>query len=196
MDLNKAAFLRACGLKDQLPPSSPREIVFSGRSNVGKSSLINKLCGRKSLARVSSTPGKTTTINFFSAGEDTVLADLPGYGYAKRSAQEKERWAGLMEHYFASGRRIALVVQLLDSRHEPSQDDYDMLRYLETLQLPCLAVLTKTDKLNKTEYRDNMEQYKTWLAPYTLVGVVPFTVNGQESTEALRRAIETFLGEN
>ncbi|MEG2939291.1 MAG: ribosome biogenesis GTP-binding protein YihA/YsxC, partial [Oscillospiraceae bacterium] len=130
MDFNQAQFTCSFGLRDQLPPSDTVELVFSGRSNVGKSSLINKLCTRKALARVSSTPGKTTTINFFSLGKDTTLVDLPGYGYAKRSHEERIRWANLMEHYFKSDRNIKLVLLLIDSRHKPSDEDFGMLEFL------------------------------------------------------------------
>ncbi len=193
LSFQKAEFITSYGLRDQMPPSSGAELVFAGRSNVGKSSLINKLCGRKSLARVSSTPGKTTTINFFSLGEDAVLVDLPGYGYAKRSDAEKQRWASLMEHYFTSGRDIRLVILLLDSRHKPSVDDFDMLGFLSEMQMPFMVALTKTDKLNKTQYRENMESFKEWLAPYPVRKTVPFTVTGVESVEALREDIQAIM---
>ena len=112
MQYNQIAYKASYGTAAQLPPGGKPELVFSGRSNVGKSSAINRLCGRKSLARTSSTPGKTTTINFYDA-VDALLVDLPGYGYAKRSQSEKRRWSGLIEGYFGGDRDIRLVVQLL-----------------------------------------------------------------------------------
>ena len=118
MDTTKAEFKASYGLSSQLPERDRAEIVFSGRSNVGKSSLINKLCNRKSLARVSSTPGKTATINFYTVG-GVYLVDLPGYGYAKVAQGERQRWDKLINSYFERGRRCALLVQLLDSRHAP-----------------------------------------------------------------------------
>ena len=190
LPFQKAEFYKAYGLRDQLPPSKGAELVFAGRSNVGKSSLINKLCGRKALARVSSTPGKTATINFFTLCAEVSLVDLPGYGYAKRSDDEKRRWASLMEHYFNSGRDIRLVVLLLDSRHKPSADDFNMLDFLRQAELPFMVVLTKTDKLNKTEYRENMAKFEEWLGPYPVLRTMPFTVNGMQSAEQLRELLE------
>src|SRR5699024_8784442 len=115
-------FELAAGRKDQLPKADVPEIVFSGKSNVGKSSLINKLVNRKALARVSATPGKTATINFYRL-PDCRLVDLPGYGYAKVSKGERDRWASLVEGYFAQKRNVALVIQLVDMRHKPTADD-------------------------------------------------------------------------
>lgn len=144
------SFDRSYGTSEQLVHSDIPEIVFSGRSNVGKSSLINKLFNRKSLARVSSVPGKTVTVNFFK-GDGVNFVDLPGYGYAKKSYAEKKRWAELMEGFFNSDRNISLVVQLIDARHKPSADDYDMLEYLKAGEYRTVIVMTKIDKLNKTE---------------------------------------------
>ncbi|MEG0914060.1 MAG: ribosome biogenesis GTP-binding protein YihA/YsxC [Oscillospiraceae bacterium] len=193
MDFNQAQFTCSFGLRDQLPPSDTVELVFSGRSNVGKSSLINKLCTRKALARVSSTPGKTTTINFFSLGKDTTLVDLPGYGYAKRSHEERIRWANLMEHYFKSDRNIKLVLLLIDSRHKPSDEDFGMLEFLSETESPFMVVLTKTDKLNKTQYLENMASFIEWLSPYPVIKTVPFSVNGNESAEKLRETIKEYM---
>lgn len=191
MDFNKAQFLLASALPEQLPPLEDKrgELVFCGRSNVGKSSLINKLCNRKSLARVSGTPGKTTTINFFDLGNDCLLVDLPGYGYAKRSRQEKARWSRLMEQYFNSGRNIRLVLLLLDSRHKPSADDETMLAFLRDTGYAFMAVLTKTDKLGKTALRQQLAFFEKYLVPYGIADVVPFTVNGQQCAEQLRERI-------
>ena len=195
MDFGKAAFIASYGLGSQLPPSAGAEIVFCGRSNVGKSSLLNKLCRRKALARVSATPGKTTTVNFFSAGEGFFLVDLPGYGYAKRSQAEKERWAALLEHFFTSGRDIRLALLLLDMRHAPSQDDIGMLDYISHLGLPLIAVLTKADKLGKTDYARNLAALGDALAPYAPRAVVPFTVNDEACAQTLRDAVNTQLSE-
>ena len=148
MNFNKAEFEFAVGAASQLKPSEMPEVIFSGRSNVGKSSLINKLVNRKALARVSATPGKTATINFFRVDE-FHLVDLPGYGYAKVSKSEKDRWAKLMEGYFNQDRRFALVVQIVDMRHAPSKDDMNMIDYLYQRELPFIIVLTKKDKLKK-----------------------------------------------
>ena len=127
MNYNKADFIASYGISSQLPESDRPELSFSGRSNVGKSSLINKLCSRKNLARVSSTPGKTATINFYSV-DDCYFVDLPGYGYAKVSNADRERWDDLINSYFEAPRHHTLLVQLLDCRHAPSADDEQMLR--------------------------------------------------------------------
>ena len=150
MDTTKAEFKASYGLSSQLPERDRAEIVFSGRSNVGKSSLINKLCNRKSLARVSSTPGKTATINFYAV-DDCYFVDLPGYGYAKVSKAEKGRWSELIEGYYNQDRDFALVVSLIDIRHEPSALDRNMVQFLMDAELPFAIALTKADKLSKQQ---------------------------------------------
>lgn len=158
-----AFFEAAYGTAEQLPESDIPEICFSGRSNVGKSSLINKLLGRKALARVSATPGKTVTVNLYRipSGEgDIRLADLPGYGYAKVPFEEKSRWSELMESYFGSGRRIALCLQLIDMRRPPTDFDISMLKFLRHYAIPTAVVMTKSDKLNKTELSVQTELIK------------------------------------
>lgn len=174
MRFDKIEFSAAYGTSKQLPPSDMPEIVFSGRSNVGKSSLINKVFNRKNLARVSSVPGKTITVNFFK-GDGVVFADLPGYGYAKREQSEKRRWAELMEGYFQSGRNIALVIQLIDMRHAPSADDMVMLNFLRQAEIPFVIALTKCDKLNKTETEKRREELKAELADYSDIRMIEFS---------------------
>ena len=136
------------------------EIAFAGRSNVGKSTLINKLFNRKNLARVSSVPGKTATINFYKL-ENIFFADLPGYGYAKVSRSEKDRWSDLIEGYLNSDRDFYLIFLLIDMRHAPSADDLQMINYLIETERPFVIVLTKADKLKKTEREKRMEAFKT-----------------------------------
>jgi GTP-binding protein len=150
VNFQKVEFELAAGRKDQLPKGTVPEIVFSGKSNVGKSSLINKLVNRKALARVSATPGKTATINFFRLPE-CRLVDLPGYGYAKVSKGERDRWASLVEGYFAQERPVALVIQLVDMRHKPTADDLQMVEFLQQTGRPFIVVCTKCDKLNRSE---------------------------------------------
>lgn len=153
MNFNNAEFDRAFGISAQLPASDKAEIVFAGRSNVGKSSLLNRLFGRKNLARVSSVPGKTITINFYTV-DGYRFVDLPGYGYAKISKAEKDRFAELMEGYFTSSRNISLVVLLIDMRRPPSADDLNMISFLKANHIEFITVLTKADKLNKTAYKE------------------------------------------
>lgn len=153
-NLNNAALKMSAGLPKQFPADRLPQVAFSGRSNVGKSSLINSLLGRKSLARVSGEPGKTITVNFYDIDKKLYLVDLPGYGYAKRSPEEKKRWSALTDGYFTKNPNIdslKLVCQLVDSRTGPTADDLDMLYYLRETGMPHLLVATKTDKLNATE---------------------------------------------
>ena len=145
-----AKFLCSYGAIEQLPESSKPEVVFVGRSNVGKSTLLNKLCGNKNLAKVSSKPGKTTTINFFDAGK-IYLVDLPGYGFAARSRTDQRSWSSLIEAYFEQDRNIQLVYVLLDIRHDPSDLDLQMIDYLKELNIPYEIYFTKEDKLSKQQ---------------------------------------------
>ena len=183
------SFDRSYGTSEQLVHSDIPEIVFSGRSNVGKSSLINKLFNRKSLARVSSVPGKTVTVNFFK-GDGVNFVDLPGYGYAKKSYAEKKRWAELMQGFFNSDRNISLVVQLIDARHKPSADDYDMLEYLKAGEYRTVIVMTKIDKLNKTEREKRIKELETELSAYAHMERIPFSSVSGEGVDALKKVIE------
>lgn len=150
MNFNNVKFERSFGTSAQLPPSTLPEIAFAGRSNVGKSSLINKVFNRKGLAKVSQTPGKTATINFFAA-DAARFVDLPGYGYAKVAKSEKQRWSELIEGYFNQDRAFALVCSLIDIRHAASALDETMVGFLIERELPFAVVLTKADKLSKQQ---------------------------------------------
>lgn len=159
MNFQKADFIASYGISSQLPESDRVEFVFSGRSNVGKSSLINRLCSRKNLARVSSTPGKTATINFYSV-DDLYFVDLPGYGYAKVSNADRDRWDKLINSYFEENRNNELLIQLLDCRHDPSADDVQMLQFLHYHRIPFVIVLTKADKLKKSQVAETQSRFE------------------------------------
>ena len=193
MNYNKVEFEAAFGTLRQIPQSDLPEIVFAGRSNVGKSSMLNKLFNRKNLARVSSMPGKTITINFFKV-EDIRIVDLPGYGYAKVAKGEKRRWAEMMEGYFQSPRNIKLVVQLVDMRHKPSEDDYIMMRYLQDAGLPFIVAATKCDKLNKTQYNERVAGLCEELKEFgdDLV-IIPFSSEKGNGVDELKIQIEKAL---
>lgn len=197
MNFQKVDFELSAGRKNQLPKSDLPEIVFSGRSNVGKSSLINKLVNRKALARVSATPGKTATINFFKV-DACRFVDLPGYGYAKVSKNEKERWAELVEGYFADKRNVALVLQLVDMRRDPTPDDVDMINFLLETERPFAVICTKCDKLNKTETAAQIERYHELFSEYD-IPFYPFSsVKGTGADELralLTEAVENFNAE-
>lgn len=188
MNLNKVEFETSFGTSAQLEPSTLPEVAFSGKSNVGKSSLLNKLLNRKSLARVSSVPGKTVTINFFKV--DTCrFVDLPGYGYAKVNYNEKKRWSDLMESYFSSGRDIRLVVQLLDMRHGPTEQDLQMLEYMNYNKIPFVLALTKSDKLNKTQWKTQLEKITEAVDGYGAEHIIPFSALKGEGADELKTLI-------
>ncbi|WP_283124923.1 ribosome biogenesis GTP-binding protein YihA/YsxC [Angelakisella massiliensis] len=188
MNFQQVRFETSFGRLDQLPPSQMPELVFAGRSNVGKSSLINKLFSQKSLARVSATPGKTATINFFRGGQMRFV-DLPGYGYAKVSRQEKLRWASLIEGYFAQDRDIRLVFSLVDMRHPPTNDDLMMIEFLIESELPFVVVLTKADKLSAAQQRKRLEELEQELPYGDQITVIPFSAVSGLGVEALREII-------
>ena len=193
MNYNKAEFERAFGISGQLPPSEVPEIAFAGRSNVGKSSLLNKLFNRKSLARVSSVPGKTITINFYDV-DGYKFVDLPGYGYAKLSKSERDRFGELMEGYFQSGRNIKLVVQLVDMRHKPSQDDYGMIDFLQQMDIPFIVVCTKADKLKVKEFKRRKKEIKEELSMVDENLIIPFSSQSGLGLDTVKMLIEKSLG--
>ena len=193
MNFSSACFKASYGTFKQLPPPEKAEIAFSGRSNVGKSSLINRIFGRKSLARVSSQPGKTATINFYEL-ENLYFADLPGYGYAKVSKTDKKRWNDLIGGYLSDGERdLALVFQLIDFRHPPTKDDLDMIEYFVECEIPFAVVLTKADKLSKTERASRLEALKTELPYFDDLTLIPFSAVTDEGVDKLRSIVEEIV---
>ncbi|MDE5584270.1 MAG: ribosome biogenesis GTP-binding protein YihA/YsxC [Ruminococcus sp.] len=195
LNYNKAEFFASYGNFSQIPQCNGIEIAFAGHSNVGKSTLINKLFNRKNLARVSSVPGKTSTINFYSL-ENVYFADLPGYGYAKVSKSEKERWAGLIDGYLNSDRDIRLVFMLVDMRHAPTKDDIRMIDYLIDTETPFLIVLTKADKLKKTERQKRMEAFKDEIPCFSDIHTVAFSSQTFEGVEELRQIIDSIVSDD
>ena len=192
MNFENIEFKLSVGTVDQLPEGDKPEVVFSGHSNVGKSSLINKLARRKNLARVSSQPGKTATINYFDA-KDFYLVDLPGYGYAKVSKAEKARWADLVEGYLSSSKNIALIIQIIDIRHKPTKDDYDMLRFLYESNAPFVIVLTKKDKLKKTAYEKRIDEIMDELSDFEGAELIPFSAVTGEGLDDVKEVIEEYI---
>ncbi len=162
MDFRKAEFIRSAAdsadfIRDGLP-----QVAFAGRSNVGKSSVINSIVGRKNFARVGSTPGKTTQINYFFIDKKFYIADLPGYGYAAVSKAERDRWGRLMEDYFASGL-VTLGVQIVDARHKPTADDVTMMNWFKRSAVACIVVANKIDKCKKSELPGNIVRIRETL---------------------------------
>lgn len=164
INTNNVSLRISAGVPSQFVRTALPQIAFSGRSNVGKSSLINTLLNRKSMARVSASPGKTITINFYDVDSKLFLVDLPGYGYAKRTFEEKKKWSMLVDGYFTNNPNIdllRLVVQLVDSRIGLTKDDKDMVSFLNQAEIPYIIVATKTDKLNKTEREKSVKSLVT-----------------------------------
>ncbi|HBJ25688.1 MAG TPA: YihA family ribosome biogenesis GTP-binding protein [Ruminococcaceae bacterium] len=189
MNYNNAEFYTSYGSFKQIPPSERTEIAFSGRSNVGKSSLINKIFNRKSLARVSAVPGKTATINFYSL-ENLYFVDLPGYGYAKVAKSDKERWGSLIEGYLHDDRELALVFQLIDFRHPPTADDLMMVNFLIDSEIPFVVVLTKADKLSKKQREERREALLTELPCAEDITIIEFSAQTGEGRDEIRAIIE------
>ena len=189
MNYHRAQFLCAYGISSQLPPSDRIEIAFAGRSNVGKSTAINKIFSRKNLARVSAVPGKTATINFYGV-ENIHFVDLPGYGYAKVAKSEKHRWSELIEGYFAQDRNLQLVMQLVDMRHPASALDVQMVEFLIAHELPFIVLLTKSDKLNQTKRKERLVRIREELPCGDQLTIIPFSGENGEGVDEVHAIIE------
>ena len=189
MDITSAEFVVSNSRADMCPQTHLPEYAFIGRSNVGKSSLINKIFNRRNLARVSAVPGKTATINFFRL-ENVRFADLPGYGYAKVAQAEKQRWSDLIETYFNSDRRIELVFQLIDMRHPPTKDDLMMVDFLIQNEFPFVIVLTKKDKLSKKQQEERMAALMQEIPFADQIHMIPFSAVKEDGVEQLRAIID------
>ena len=180
MNLHNASLKISAVNPKQYPTDGYLEFAFAGRSNVGKSSLINKLLNRKSLARVSGTPGKTTTINFYNIDDTIFLVDLPGYGYAQRSKSETEKWGKMMEDYLANRETLVQTILLVDSRHKPTKDDIQMCQWIKHYHDRVIVVATKFDKLKKSEMEPNLELIWETLALGEDDILVPFSTKDDE----------------
>lgn len=178
---------------DQLPSDQRPQIAFAGRSNVGKSSLLNKLAGRKKLAKVSSTPGKTRSINFFLVNDKFYFVDLPGYGFAKVSKVEKEKWIELIEGYLTNNPNLAGLLLLLDCRRDPNSDDEQLIDWMNINNIPGLAVITKADKLNRDKLNRKLHQIEKNYA----ISSVPFSIlSGMGKNELLSAIFDLIKNRN
>lgn len=195
LNLQNANLKISAGLPKQFPTDPIPQVALSGRSNVGKSSLINNLLGRKSLARVSSSPGKTITINFYDIDKKMFLVDLPGYGFAKRTFENKQSWSSLTDGYFTNNKNIdllAVVVQLIDSRAGITADDEMMIKFMNSADIPYIIVVTKTDKLNATDRKANLLKISESELLREGTPIIPYSSLKNEGRQELWREISKF----
>jgi GTP-binding protein len=192
MRVHTAEFLQSAGRVDQFPPGGRPEIAFAGRSNVGKSSLINRLLGRRTLARTSSTPGRTRTINFYAVNEGFLCVDLPGYGYAKVARTIQEDWWSLVEQYVMHRVPLRGVVHLTDARHPPTDQDRELRKFLAALRVPCLHVLTKADKVPRGQRTAALGAAQAVLGPGSSEALF-FSAATGEGIPDLWRAVDAML---
>ena len=211
MIVKNAELETVCGITSKLPENGQIEVAFAGKSNVGKSSLINGLMNRKSLARTSSAPGKTQTINFYavtgrretkkeaqgmvSADEKVYLVDLPGYGYAKVSQNEKQKWGKMIEDYLHKSSQLKAVFLLIDIRHDPSAKDVEMYRMLTQKGLNPLIIATKADKISKMARQKNVAQIRKKLEVVEGTPIIPFSAQTKEGKEEIWEYIDYFVKE-
>ena len=193
MNTNKVQLTVSAVSPKQYPKTRMPEFAFAGRSNVGKSSLINKILNRKSLARVSGTPGKTITINFYNVDDTIHLVDLPGYGYAKRSKEEIKKWGSMMEDYLAGREQLVQTILLVDSRHNPTADDITMCDWIRHYHDRVIVIATKLDKLKKREIEPNLERIWNTLNLTEDDILVPFTNTNDEGKITVWDMIEMML---
>lgn len=192
LNVNKAEFVRSAVKPEQFIASSMPAVAFAGKSNVGKSSVINRLLNRKNFARVGATPGKTIHVNYFLIDERLYLIDLPGYGYAKVSQSERERWGRLMEDFFAAGL-FQLGVMIVDARHKPTADDITMAEWFKSAPCRLVVVANKLDKLKKSEIEPNLALIRETLGLPEDVPVIPFSAEKGQGREVLLAEINKLV---
>ena len=180
-----------CGITSKLPETDRVEFAFAGKSNVGKSSLINALMNRKALARTSATPGKTQTINFYNINDIMYLVDLPGYGYAKVSEKEKEQWGKLIERYLNTSKQLKAVFLLIDIRHEPSANDRMMYEWILAQGYEPIIIATKLDKLKRSQVQKHVKMVKEGLGVLPGTIIIPFSAETKQGREEIWELIET-----
>ena len=179
-----------CGITSKLPETDKVEIAFAGKSNVGKSSLINALVNRKALARTSATPGKTQTINFYNINDEMYLVDLPGYGYAKVSESEKEKWGKLIERYLHTSQQLKAVFLLIDIRHDPSANDKMMYDWIVEMGYQPIIIATKLDKLKRSQVQKNVKAIKEGLGVLPGTIIIPFSSETKQGRDEIWDLVE------
>ncbi|MBO1002624.1 ribosome biogenesis GTP-binding protein YihA/YsxC [Pseudogracilibacillus auburnensis] len=176
----------------QYPKTNLPEIALAGRSNVGKSSFINRIIGRKNLVRTSSKPGKTRTLNFYIINDLFYFVDVPGYGYAKVSKSEREKWGRMMEEYFETRDQLRVVILIVDIRHKPTREDIQMYEYITYLEIPLIIIATKLDKVPKNKRTQHIKQIKTTFTNEQ-VTIIPFSAETSENKELVWKEIKQYI---
>ena len=185
-----------CGITSSLPDNAKPEVAFSGKSNVGKSSLINGLLNRKSLARTSSQPGKTQTINFYNVNHELYLVDLPGYGYAKVNQETKAKWGRMIERYLHSSGQLKAVFLLIDIRHEPSANDRDMYNWVVYQGYEPIIIATKLDKIKRSQVQKQMKLLREGLQLVPGTRIIPFSAETKQGRDEIWEIIDAFTEES
>ncbi|HLS65758.1 MAG TPA: ribosome biogenesis GTP-binding protein YihA/YsxC [Pseudogracilibacillus sp.] len=186
MKIKEATIEISAVSQKQYPTANLPEIALAGRSNVGKSSFINRMLGRRNLVRTSSKPGKTRTLNFYRINDAFYFVDVPGYGYAKVSKTEQQKWGAMMEEYFETREPLQLVVLVIDSRHDPTQDDMRMIEYISYLNIPLLIIATKVDKLKKNARQNQLRHITSIIHDVAAdVQVIPFSAETGENKDRI-----------
>lgn len=193
MKIKNVALEIVCGITSKLPETDKPEIAFAGKSNVGKSSLINALMNRKALARTSATPGKTQTINFYNVNDMMYLVDLPGYGYAKVSEKEKIQWGKLIERYLNTSKQLKAVFLLIDIRHDPSANDKMMYEWIIAQGYNPIIIATKLDKLKRSQVQKHVKMIKEGLQLVPGTVVIPFSAETKQGREEIWELMESYL---
>ncbi len=193
MIIKSATLETVCGITSKLPENTLMEIAFAGKSNVGKSSLINALMNRKSLARTSSQPGKTQTINFYNVNEEIYFVDLPGYGYAKVSEEIKAKWGKMIERYLKKSTKLQAVFLLIDIRHEPSANDKQMYSWILSNGFSPIIIATKADKIGKTQLQKHVKMVKDGLKVEKGTRVIPFSAQTKQGRDEIYEVIEEIM---
>ena len=182
-----------CGITSKIPDNPFNEVAFAGKSNVGKSSMINALLNRKSLARTSAQPGKTQTINFYNVNDDLYLVDLPGYGYAKTSASEKEKWGKMIENYLHTSKKLQAVFLLIDIRHDPSANDKMMYDWMVYQGFTPIIIATKLDKIKRSQIQKNVKAIREGLKVKPGTVIIPFSSETKQGRDELWEVIDSFV---
>lgn len=196
MVIKNVSLETVCGITSKLPDNTLPEVAFAGKSNVGKSSLINALMNRKSLARTSAQPGKTQTINFYNVNNALYFVDLPGYGYANANQEVKAKWGKMIENYLHKSKQLKLVFLLVDIRHDPSENDRIMYEWILKMGYQPVVIATKLDKINRSQIQKQVKQVRTGLGAKADVRIIPFSAQSKQGREEIYALLDELIGED